>query len=163
MKKVMSLLGVACLMALVAGAIDRAQARGPAVVHVNGGGTGLFIDPSITPTDMGLTTNFSVGAKINADGSASGHFVCLVPGLLVINGHYTAGSYNATTGVATLSGDAIILFANGDDIDVDFTNTFRAGGPEVGVFTLSETSGYFPNYPTDVDTEVVVRGKITIH
>jgi hypothetical protein len=132
-------------------------------VHVNGGGTGLFIDPSITPTDLGLTTNFAVGLTIHEDGTASGNFTCLVPGIVVIVGDYTAGSYDATTGVATASGNALIVFPTGGQIDVEFTNTFTSGGPGVGVFTLSETSGYFPNYPTDVDTEVVIAGKIKIH
>jgi hypothetical protein len=135
----------------------------PAVVHVTGGGTGLFVEPSVTPTDEGLTTNFSVGAKIFADGSASGHFTCLIPRIVVIDGQYTEGSFDADTGIATLSGDAIIFFPTFDPILVEFTNTFQAGGPNDGVFTLSETSGFFPSYPTDVDTEVVVKGGIKIH
>jgi hypothetical protein len=155
------------LAAALVGAISLAATpqtvRGDdAVVHVNGGGVGLFIDPSVTPTDLGLTTNFSVGGTIYDDGSAKGHFMCLIPGIVVIDGHYTEGSYDSDSGVATVSGVAIIYFPTFDPIPVDFTNTFTEGGPGVGVFTLSETSGFFPNYPEDVDTEVVVRGVINL-
>lgn len=139
-----------------------ATAQADILVQVDGGGTGLFIDPSVTPTDLGLTTNFAVGLTIDADGSAKGHFACLIPGIVVIDGHYTDGSYDAETGIVTASGIGIIYFPNADPIVVEFTNTFSAGGPGVGVFTLSETSGYFPNYPEDVDTEVVIRGGIRI-
>jgi hypothetical protein len=102
-------------------------------VHVNGGGTGLFIDPSITPTDLGLTTNFAVGLKVHSDGSATGHFTCLIPGIVVIDGSYDAASYDSGTGIVTASGTATIYFPTGDPIPVDFTNTFSAGGPGVGV------------------------------
>jgi hypothetical protein len=148
---------------VMAGGLAAVQAGGGPAVQVNGGGVGLFIDPSVTPTDQGLTTNFAVGAAIYGDGSANGHFTCLIPGIVEIVGKYTAGSYDAMSGVATLSGTAIIYFPTFDPIPVNFTNTFLEGGPGVGVFTLSEDSGYFPNYPTDVDTEVVVSGKINIH
>ena len=150
------------LFAAIAVAATPSTAEADIVVQVGGGGTGLFIDPSVTPTDLGLTTNFAVGLTVNSDGSATGHFTCLIPGIVVVNGHYTEGSYDAKTGIATASGIGILYFPTFDPILVEFTNTFSAGGPGVGVFTLSETSGYFPNYPEDVDTEVVIRGGITI-
>lgn len=139
------------------------RADGPvAVVHVDGGGTGLFIDPSITPTDQGLTTNFGVGATIYSDGTAKGHFTCLIPTIVVVDGQYTQGSYDEESGVATLSGVGILYFPTFEPIPVEFTNTFQAGGAGVGILTLSETSGYFPDYPNDRDTEVVIRGGIVI-
>jgi hypothetical protein len=138
-------------------------AAGPPVLNVDGGGTGLFIDPSVTPTDLGLTTNFAVGLSMYADGSAEGHFTCLIPGIVVVDGRYDEASYDSDTGIVTASGVGILYFPTFDPIPVLFTNTFIEGGPGVGVFTLSETSGYFPTYPTDVDTEVVIKGKITIH
>ena len=158
---------VSCLFALVlfaaiAVSATPATALVARAVHVNGGGTGLFIDPSVTPTDMGLTTNFAVGLTVNSDGSATGHFTCLIPGIVVVDGHYDSATYDSGTGVVTASGVGILYFPTFDSIPVDFTNTFKAGGPGVGVFTLSETSGYFPNYPTDVDTEVVLKGNIKI-
>jgi hypothetical protein len=141
-----------------------APASDPAIVaQVNGGGTGLFIDPSVTPTDLGLFTNFSVGLTVYSDGSAKGHFTCLIPKIVVVDGHYDSATYDSDTGIVTASGIGILYFPTFDPIPVDFTNTFTEGGPGVGVFTLSETSGYFPNYPDDVDTEVVIVGKITIH
>ena len=156
--------GTAVAVVVVAGGLANLQAGGPeAVAHVNGGGTGLFIEPSITPTDQGLTTNFGFGVTIYADGSAKGHFTCLIPGIVVVDGDYLAGSYDEETGVATASGVGILYFPTFDPIPVEFTNTFTDGGPGVGVLTLSETSGYFPSYPTDVDTEVVIKGNITIH
>jgi hypothetical protein len=105
--------------------------------------------------------SFSVGATVYHDG-ASGRFLCLIPGIVVIDGHYTEGTNNADSGIATVWGVAIIYFPTFDPFLVEFTNTFTDGGPGVGAFTLSETSGFFPNYPTDVDTEVVVRGTINI-
>lgn len=143
-------------------AVAATPATPPDALHVNGGGAGLFIDPSVTPTDMGLTTNFSVALTVYPDGSANGHFNCLVPGIVVINGHYDSATYDPDTGIVTASGVAIEVFPTFDTIVVEFTTTFRAGGPGVGIFTLSETSGFFPNYPEDVDTEVVIRGRISI-
>jgi len=162
MRKLLCLRTVALLAAVCLAALPHTAAAADPVVQVNGGGTGLFIDPSVTPTDQGLFTNFGVGLQIYADGSATGHFTCMIPGIVVIDGHYTEGSYDADTGVATGSGVGIIYFPQFDPIPVLFTTTFQAGGPGEGIFTLSETSGYFPNYPADVDTEVVSKGKITI-
>ena len=162
MRKHFCLSAVALAAAVCLAALPLTAAAANPVAQVNGGGTGLFIDPSVTPTDQGLFTNFGVGLLIYADGSATGHFTCMIPGIVVIDGHYTAGSYDADTGVATGSGVGIIYFPQFDPIPVLFTNTFTAGGPGVGVFTLSETSGYFPVYPDDVDTEVVSKGNITI-
>ena len=161
MRKV-SFLFAWALFAAIAVAATPSTAQADIVVQVGGGGTGLFIDPSVTPTDLGLTTNFAVGLTAFSDGSATGHFTCLIPGIVVIEGLYAAASYDTDTGVVTASGIGIIYFPKFDPILVEFTNTFSAGGPGVGVFTLSETSGYFPNYPEDVDTEVVIRGRITI-
>ena len=161
---------VAAAAVLMAGGVAALQAGGGPAVQVNGGGVGLFIDPSVTPTDQGFTTNFSVGASIYADGSAAGHFTCLVGGFVVINGHYDTGSIDSDTGIVTASGTGIEVFPHGFDgasekvtIPINFTTTFSAGGPGVGIFTLSEDSGFFPNYPDDVDTEVVVVGGIKIH
>ena len=139
-----------------------ARAGGQPILRVNGGGTGLFIDPSVTPTDMGLTTNFSVGLSAYADGTAVGHFTCVVPRIVVVDGYYDSASYDSGTGLVTASGTGILYFPTFDPIPVCFTNTFIEGGPGVGVFTLSETSGFFPNYPNDVDSEVVIKGTIAV-
>jgi len=162
MKKLSPLFALA-LFAAIAVAATPSTAQPGIVVHVNGGGTGLFIDPSVTPTDLGLTTNFAVGLRVYSDGSAGGHFTCLIPGIVVVDGHYDSATYDSETGIVTASGTGNLYFPRGETIPVDFTNTFQAGGPGVGMFTLSETSGYFPNYPEDVDTEVVIRGNIRIH
>jgi hypothetical protein len=148
--------------ALSLGHPNFAAAANP-VLQVNGGGTGLFIEPSVTPTDMDLTTNFGVGLQLYADGSADGHFMCIIQGIVVVDGHYDSATYDSATGIVTASGVGILYFPQFDPLPVEFTNTFKAGGPGEGIFTLSETSGYFPNYPTDVDTEVVLKGKITFH
>ncbi len=158
--RLVTLVAAVCLASLpiVAAASD------PTIVaHVNGGGTGLFVPPSVTPTDMGITTNFAVGLTVYSDGSAKGHFTCLVPGFVVIVGLYDSASYDEVTGIATASGIGVVKLVNDITIPVCFTNTFKAGGPGVGIFTLSEDSGFFPVYPVDVDTEVVIKGKITIH
>ena len=161
MKKLSCLVALV-LFAAIAVAATPSTAPVDVAVQVNGGGTGLFVDPSVTPIDLGLTTNFAVGLTGYSDGSATGHFNCLIPGIVVIDGHYDSATVDSGTGIVTASGTGILYFPTFDPIPVDFTNTFTAGGPGVGVFTLSETSGYFPNYPTDVDTEVVLKGNIRI-
>ena len=159
MRKVSCLFAVALLAALtVAATPSTAQA---ADVHVGGGGTGLFVDPSVTPTDMGLTTDFAVGLTVYSDGSATGHFTCLVPGIVVVDGRYVSASYNAMTGVVTASGIALNVFPGFDFLVTTFTTTFKAGGPGVGMFTLTDDSGYFAGAPF-IDTEVVRRGTIGI-
>ena len=50
----------------------------------------------------------------------------------------------------------------GAEIDVvNFTNTFEAGGRGVGIFTLTDTSGFFDIAPF-LDTEIVTKGDIKI-
>src|SRR5262249_52751154 len=100
--------------------------------------------------------------KVNAEGSASGHFTCLIPGIIVVDGQYESGSYDPATGIVTASGTATEVFPSLESITVAFTNTFLAGGVGVGKFTFSDDSGYFPVYPDDFDTELVIEGKITI-
>ena len=160
MRKVSCLFALA-LLAAIAVAATPSTAPVRVAARVTGGGTGLFIDPSVTPTDMGLTTNFAVGLTVHSDGSATGHFTCLIPGIVVIDGDYTAGSYDAGTGVATASGNALLVFPGGGFLVVTFTNTFKAGGPGVGEFTLTDDSGYFDVAPF-LDTEVVLKGTIKI-
>ena len=163
MKKVSSLFAVLALLATFAATADRTEAGGPkGALKVRGGGTGLFIDPSVTPTNMGLTTNFSVALTVNSDGSARGHFICLIPGTIVVNGTYSSASVDASTGIVTASGVATETFPGAGQITVNFTNTFKAGGVGVGQFTLTEDSGYF-DVPPFHDTEVVVAGHITFN
>ena len=147
-----------------------ASAAGPTIVaQVNGGGTGLFVNPSVTPTDIGLFTNFGVGLTAYSDGSAKGHFTCVVPGYVVVEGYYDSATSNPETGIVTASGVALNIFPKGvsgmentaEIYIVNFTNTFEAGGPGVGMFTLTDDSGFFDVAPF-LDTEVVVKGKITI-
>jgi len=161
MRKARCLFALALLAAIAVTATPAPPPENP-VLQVNGGGTGLFIDPSVTPTDMGLFTNFGVGLVMYSDGSATGHFTCMIPGIVVVDGLYDSASYDPDTGIVTASGIAREVFPQFDPIIVEFTTTFQAGGPGVGVFTLSDSSGYFPNYPDDVDTEVVIKGGIRI-
>jgi hypothetical protein len=162
MRKVIGLVALV-LCAVLAVTAARSTPPPDDVVHVNGGGTGIFVDPSITPTDMGFFTNFGVGLTVHSDGTATGHFTCLIPGIVVVDGIYDAATYDSTTGIVTASGIALLVFPSFDPLIVEFTTTFREGGPGVGMFTLSDNSGFFPNYPTDVDTELVSKGQIKIH
>jgi hypothetical protein len=148
-------------LAALAVAAMPATAQAEIIVQVGGGGTGLFIDPSVTPTDLGLTTNFGVGLTAYDDGTAEGHFTCLIPGIVVVDGHYDSAVYDEDTGIVTASGSGVLYFPSFEPLPVDFTNTFKAGGPGVGVFTLYETSGYF-DVPPFIDTEIVIKGNITI-
>src|SRR5262249_12686954 len=136
MRKV-SLLFALVLSAAIAVAVTAATPSAGVVVQVNGGGTGLFVGPSVTPTGIGLFTNFGVGLIVYADGSATGHFTCMIPGIVVVDGHYDSASYDPDTGIVTASGVARNVFPQFGVIVSNFTNTFQAGGPGVGVFTLT--------------------------
>jgi len=161
MRYVTGLLAVTLLVAFSTVAFpDSARGADP-VAMVVGGGTADFI---ATPNSVNTSgyTNFSIGVTVYDDGTAQGHFVCQVPGIVIISGDVLEGTVNLD-GSVTVSG-----VAHGYDhtipllyTDMPFTVTFRAGGPGVGGFDYRDESGFFP-LPTQFDTELVRRGMIGI-
>jgi hypothetical protein len=153
MRTVFSVLAAALLLAAPAAA----RAADP-VAMVNGGGRADFVATPHSLTTSGFT-NFSAGLTVYDDGTASGHFVCEIPGIVIVSGDVLEGSVN-DDGSVTVSGLAhgyfhpdAMLFT-----DLPFAVTFRAGGPGVGGFDYVD--GSFP--PDLYDTELVSRGKIKI-
>ena len=95
------------------------------------------------------------------DGTAQGHFVCMIPAVVTISGDVLGGQANPD-GSVTVSG-----LARGYDhffkttfTNMPFTATFREGRPGVGGFDYRDESCFFG--PSQFDTEVVRRGMIQI-
>jgi hypothetical protein len=105
---------------------------------VNGGGTGS-VDGST------VFSQFGMGVLLHSDGSAQGHFQCLMAGLAAIpglhlmsvGGRVTSGALNPD-GSVTFSGVGTVnLGDSGKLTDEPFTVTVTAGGVGVGTLQLS--------------------------
>ena len=153
MKKRLAVLLVVCSAALVGG-VGAVSAEPPEVV-VNGGGQATF-----DFFDGG--TNFAIGARISSDGSASGHFNCVIAGGVTISGQIDQGWVNndgsvTFTGLATVQdkffGTPPFILIKGEP----FTVTFWEGGPGVGRFLYDDTV-----VPDPGDFETVATGNIRI-
>lgn len=154
MRTVFSVLAGGLLLAVV----PAAARAGDPVAMVNGGGRADFVDTPHSLNTSGFT-NYSAGLTVYSDGTASGHFVCQIPGIVIVSGDVQYGCVNAD-GSVTVAGLAhgyfhpeTLLFT-----DLPFMVTFRDGGPGVGGFDYVD--GSFP--PDLYDTEVVHRGMIRI-
>jgi hypothetical protein len=142
-------------VALTLGAIQPAQAA-PVVAVVSGGGTAIFDDPRFAEGGL-VGTQFGMGVTVQSDGSAKGHFECIIKGVLALS--MTATSGYCANGSVTFSGPAIVHFAGGGTVSFTAGVTATAGGPEVGTFCLSP-----PTFAdTECDHETVVDGRITIN
>lgn len=87
--------------------------------------------------------------------NGSGHFECLMPGVMTVEA--TVTSATATGMTATFSGMAFVTFAKGNGprtIAVPFTASAVAGGPGVGQEDLKILGMDFPG--------TVVHGQISI-
>lgn len=153
-----------------------ASARGS--TRVTGGGTGTFGADLDGDGDID-GSQFGIGVTIRADGSAQGHFLCLMAGrsdilglpVMAVQGQVTEGSDNAG-GSVTFSGTGSVNLGNGQIFTgVPFTVTVTAGEPEVGTLQLT-VIGAFDGVPGDTLTgngnydlpiETVRSGRIEIH
>ena len=130
----------------------KAVLSGRALARVSGGGEAEFVA-------FPGSTIFGVGANVYADGSAVGSFMCMIPGVFVIQGQALTGTLNGD-GSVTLQGVGagydLILGERFEDCA--FEVTLRTGGPGVGGFTYSDCV-----VPPPGDTEIVIRGHILIH
>lgn len=151
-------------------------ALGAPVTIVSGGGTGTFHADLDGDEDVD-GSHFGMGVIIRGDGSAKGHFECLMAGnadilglpLMAVEGKVSFGSVNGDTaifgGVATVNLGGGQIFRN-----VPFIVTVKAGGAEVGELQLT-VIGAFDGVPGDEDpgngdydlpVETVATGQITI-
>jgi hypothetical protein len=133
-------------------AMASAGHAGDAVAKVSGGGTATF------DFVEGLQSQFAIGSTVYDDGSAKGHFVCMIVGVVAISGDVTDGSVNPD-GSVTVSGDAhgIDHTFGGPFGECPFTVTFWRGGPNVGQFLYSDCV-----VPPPGDAETVSKGRIKI-
>jgi len=155
-------LALAAVALAVMFAISIAVAQGRVVATVGGGGTGVFDVPS-NPC-FGAVTKFAVSGVVHTDGSASGHFECVVTGGKAAGGLYlsatiTSGTINGD-GSVTLSGPGLFHQLGTPSFPVNYTVTVTAGGPGVGGFCLLGETSCVP--PPGCDHEVLVDGNISI-
>jgi len=160
---------------------DRAAAPSPHSVQVTGGGTTTFGADLDGDGDVD-GSHFGFAAVIADDGTAQGHFTCLMAGnanflglrLMAVQGPVTSGALDghSFSGTATVK----VLNAFGAGVpsifrDIPFVVTVTPGGP--GVATLQLTVlGVFDGVPGDVATgngnydlakETLTTGQIIIH
>ncbi len=157
---------------------DRAAAPSAHAVQVTGGGTTTFGADLDGDGDID-GSHFGFAAVIAGDGSAQGHFTCLMAGnanflglhLMAVQGPVTNGaldgrSFSGTATVKVFSPGVQSIFR-----DIPFVVTVTPGGP--GVATLQLTVlGVFDGVPGDVvrgngnydlARETLATGQITIH
>lgn len=144
---------------------------------VRGGGAGTFGADLDGDGDVD-GSRFGVGAVLLADGTARGHFECLMAGasdflglrLMAVEGTVHEGSRNAD-GSVTLRGVASVNLAGGVLFrGVPFEVTLWAGGPGSGRLALT-VLGAFDGVPGDtvadngnydLPSETVTSGQIVI-
>jgi len=147
-------------------------------VRVTGGGTGTFGADLDGDGDID-GSQFGIGVTIRADGSAQGHFLCLMAGrsdilglsLMAVQGPVNAGNDNGN-GSVTFSGVGSVNLGNGTIFNgIPFTVTVKAGGAGVGTLQLT-VIGAFDGVPGDtilgngnydLPIETVNSGRIKIH
>ena len=188
----LALLLVAILLAAITLSPPFAVAQ--STVRVTGGGTGTFADGDIDPWDLGNPpldgdldgdgdidgSQFGIGVTIRTeDGSAQGHFLCLMAGrsdilglsLMAVQGPVNTGTDNGS-GSVSFSGVGTVNLGNGTIFsDIPFNVTVTAGGPGVGTLQLT-VIGAFDGVPGDtlpgngnydLPVETVASGRIKIH
>src|SRR5436190_12972191 len=147
------------------------------VIKVTGGGQGTFGADLDGDGDID-GSHFGIGISILGNGSAKGHFECLMAGnadilglaLMSVAGNVTNGSVNAN-GSVTFSGVATVNLGKSTMFKgVPFRVTVTAGTAGVGTLTLT-VIGAFDGVPGDTNigngnydlpTETVVTGQIKI-
>jgi len=125
-----------------------------ATVSVTGGGQGTFY-ADIDGDGKIDGSHFGLSVSISGDGSAKGHFNCLMAGnaeilglkVMSVKGKVTEGSGDANG--ATFSGSAKVNLGEGTMFnDVPFTVTVTPGGPGTGTLQLT-VIGAFDGVPGD--------------
>jgi len=136
---------------------DAAHADKPVAI-ANGGGIAVFTDAESDPSANGTFTEYGLGVRVAEDGSAIGHFNCVIAGFLAFEGDILeAFDVDTDAGTMTVSGVASCTFFGipGQLLD-NFELTLFRGQAGVGGFILC-----LPDFGF-CDTEVVVRGHIFV-
>jgi len=160
---------------------DRVAAPSAQAVQVTGGGTGTF-GADLDGDGHVDGSHFGFAVVIAGDGSAQGHFTCLMAGntkflglhLMAVQGPVTSGALDGRsfTGTATVK----VLNAFGPGVqsifrDIPFVVAVTPGGPGVGTMQLT-VMGVFDGVPGDVvpgngnydlPRETLTTGQIRIH
>src|SRR5262245_18493875 len=160
MRQMLRLLGVGAVVVSSITARPGSLAATTAIAMVSGGGTADFVTTPNSVTTSGYT-DFSIGVTVYSDGTAKGHFVCMVPAVVTISGDIVGGVRQADGSVKVYG------LARGYDhflkttfVNMAFTATFREGKPAVGGVGYGDESGFSGS--GQFDTEVVRRGMIKI-
>ena len=174
------ILCIVLLLAAFSTTIQPALAQG--ATHVTGGGTATF-NADLDGDGQEDGSQFGMGVILHADGSARGHFNCVMGGqsefldlaLMSVAGKVSSGNINPD-GSAVLSGTGAVkvIAPDGNPLiltDIPFVVTVTAGGPGVGTLRLT-VMGIFDGVPGDtipgngnydLPTEIVDSGRIDIH
>jgi hypothetical protein len=165
-------------MLLLALSFTPRPASAQGTVRVTGGGTGTF-DADLDGDGDIDGSQFGIGVTIRANGSAKGHFLCLMAGrsdilglpVMAVQGPVDEGTVNGN-GSATFSGVGSVNLGNGTIFNgIPFDVTVTAGGPGVGTLQLT-VIGAFDGVPGDtlpgngnydLPVETVASGRIKIH
>src|SRR5256712_4873616 len=160
---------------------DRAAAPSAQAVQITGGGTTTFGADRDGDGDID-GSHFGLAAVIAGDGSARGHFTCLMAGnanflglhLMAVQGPVTNGALDGRSFSGTATVKVLNAFGPGVQStfrDIPFAVAVTPGGP--GVATLQLTVfGVFDgvagdmvpgNHNYDLARETLTTGQITIH
>ncbi len=132
---------------------------GRPLVTVSGGGTASFIGNPFFETSQ-----FSVGAVIRDNGRVTGHFTCMIVGVVTISGHVDDFDLNYDGG-GNLESVTLRGTAHGPDhfsgekpfTGCDFEVELFQGGPGTGMFIYSDCV-----VPPPGDHEIVTNGHIML-
>jgi hypothetical protein len=126
---------------------------------ITGGGTGTFNADLDGDEDVD-GSYFWIEVAISKDGSAQGHFMCLMAGpfdfldlpLMLVEGPVNTGEVNSDKSIV-FSGVGNVNLGNGKSFrNVPFEVTVTPGGPEVGSITLT-VFGVFDGVPGDTKVD----------
>lgn len=130
----------------------------PVIMRITGGSTGRFLDTPHSFTHSGFT-DFAVNIKVKLDGTASGEFLCAIPGVVVLAVQATNATINSDGSVRITGNEyGYDAIAGVGYTDCPATIVFRGGGVGIGGFDFDDCvipEGLF-------DTERVQVGSINI-
>ena len=150
-----------------------AWAGGPPGITISGGGVAKFVNPNgcfgDQPDEDGFfgESNFSVSAEIDAEGTVTGQFICMVKECAPAGGNQLTiiGKFTNVLGtsedpdVVSLGGVAKVeVQGAGIFAEFPFTIELHEGPPGVGKFIYDD-----PGVPDPGDEEVVSSGHIMIN
>lgn len=139
--------------ALLAAAVPATARAADPVAVATGGGVAEFTSAA-NPALVGATSAFGLSAQVNADGSATGHFTCVIPGVLALTADVSFGSVN-DDGSVTVAGDFDLHFAGGGTLSgLPYELTVHAGGAGDGSFVFC--------HPLGCDVEVITAGRLNV-